>query len=75
MKFVDWKQTLHLDVLEPLEDTTRAYSKHDTVDRTLRMLAGIPRFAHDVTQMTIKLLPTITQDTTTAQIEECYLIA
>ena len=74
MKFADWKQKLHLDVLEPLVGTPREYSKHDIVDRTLRMLANIPRFSHDVTQMTIKLLPTITAETTSAAMDEFYLI-
>ena len=74
MKFADWKQHLHLDVLEPLVGTPREYSKHDIVDRTLRMLANIPRFSHDVTQMTIKLLPTITAETTSAAMDEFYLI-
>jgi hypothetical protein len=74
MKFADWKTKHHFDVMEPLIGTTREYSKHDEVDRVLRMLAGIQRFTHEITQMTIKTLPLITPTTTAAEMEQFYVI-
>lgn len=74
MKFADWKTKLHFDVMEPLIGTTREYSKHDEVDRVLRMLAGIQRFTHEITQMTIKTLPLIGLATTAAEMDQFYVI-
>jgi hypothetical protein len=74
MMFGDWKLKLHMDVMDPLHDTPKAFSKHDEIARLLTMVINCDRMHAKAVELSIDRLPLITEQTTPLEMDNIYLM-